>query len=594
MRAEPVVDPFVWRILSPAEPQTPMVRYGHSSVIFDGCMYVFGGFNPELGTLGDVWAYHFDSNVWTELDGGATRDSGPDDPRPAPRFYHSAVVYRRAMYVFGGHSGHGGTYYADVHCFDLDSGVWTEVQTGGTVPAGRRSHTAVVWPDEGCTELPGFGSGVLVTAEPAMYVFGGFCGTHHSSQIHRLSFVTWEWECVATSCPDDDEAGGPSDLTGDGQGAGGDESLLLAATPSLAEESMGLRRRGSGSLGGSRPNGLPPALKAHTAVVHDGSMYVFGGQTEVKSRSAQLLQYEFATRVWTRLEFEGEAPELRSGHISVVHHGEMYVFGGRPGERGAVWRVALHPQQQGLYTWARLDCRGLQPRSRSFASAVVYNDRIVVFGGYANDVIKKRKHFRNDLLELGLDPIVVPPPTLDTDLRAFLGSRDMADVVFRVGVDAVEMPAHKIILCARSETFRVMFRNPMRESLEGVVYVPEVEPDVFSHLLEFIYTSQVRLRGKHELAAHLIPLAELYALPRLKALCIDTLRTAICIENVVYILMLADLYMSQGLKRLCLDYMVAHLPVVRQLASFSQLKQNPELLFEVMQRFGVAVSARHP
>ncbi|KNC47989.1 uncharacterized protein AMSG_04224 [Thecamonas trahens ATCC 50062] len=571
-----VHDPFVWRIVSPAEPQTPVLRYGHTAIEFDGCMYVFGGFNPEVGTLADLWVFHFDSNVWTQLE--------PGGDLPAPRFYHSAVRCGRAMYVFGGHSGHGGTYYDDVLKFDFDECEWVPVQVSGLVPAGRRSHTAVVWPPAGQTVGDGG-----VEPERAMYVFGGFCGTHHSSQIHRLSLVTFEWsrvETVAETVPPVlqlSPAVSPRAVSAV-------ESPVLRTRPAGQQPTRHRRRPSGADVMGA--DGAPQALKGHTAVVHEGLMYVFGGQTGALSASSILFQYQFATRTWRVLEFDGEPPELRSGHVAVTHYGDMYVFGGKHGERGVVWRVALRPQANGRFEWRRIECRGIQPRARSFASAVVCNDRIVVFGGYANDSIKKRKHFRNDLLELALEPIVVPPPSLDSDLRAFLNCPELADVTFRVGASRVAVPAHKLILCARSETFRLMFRNPMRESLESVVELPEVEPTVFAPLLEFMYTDHVQLRGQFELAAQLIPLAEQYALPRLKALCIDTLRTAISVPNVVFLLMLADLYHSDGLKRLCLDFMVAHLPVVRQQPSFAELKHNPELLFEVMQRFGVAARTR--
>lgn len=102
-------------------------RYGHTAVTCGDAMYVFGGFNNTAGTNNDVYRFSFgalaffspndariltsDASEWELLRcGGAV---------PNPRFFHSAVVHGRAMYVFGGHSGHGGTSFNDVCRLDL-------------------------------------------------------------------------------------------------------------------------------------------------------------------------------------------------------------------------------------------------------------------------------------------------------------------------------------------------------------------------------------------------------------------------------------------------------------------------------------------
>lgn len=66
-----------------------------------------------------------------------------------------------------------------------------------------------------------------------------------------------------------------------------------------------------------------------------------------------------------------------------------------------------------------------------------------------------------------VDPIHVPHSTLVSDLSAFLATGEWTDIVFNV--EGEKIYAHKAILCARSETFRLMFRSQMKEALHGEV-----------------------------------------------------------------------------------------------------------------------------
>lgn len=51
-----------------------------------------------------------------------------------------------------------------------------------------------------------------------------------------------------------------------------------------------------------------------------------------------------------------------------------------------------------------------------------------------------------------------------------------------------ELPAHRIILTARSPVFRALLNSDMREGKEGVVVIEDVRAPVFRALLHFVYT----------------------------------------------------------------------------------------------------------
>jgi hypothetical protein len=45
----------------------PQARAGHSAVIYNGQMYVFGGKDEDNEKLKDLWAFDFATKMWKEL-----------------------------------------------------------------------------------------------------------------------------------------------------------------------------------------------------------------------------------------------------------------------------------------------------------------------------------------------------------------------------------------------------------------------------------------------------------------------------------------------------------------------------------------------
>ena len=72
----------------------PSARNGHSSVLYDQQMVVFGGC---CGYKNDVWALNLASHNWTEVTTSATK--------PNARDYHSSILYSGQMVIFGGWNG---------------------------------------------------------------------------------------------------------------------------------------------------------------------------------------------------------------------------------------------------------------------------------------------------------------------------------------------------------------------------------------------------------------------------------------------------------------------------------------------------------
>ncbi|KAF0892052.1 hypothetical protein E2562_013448 [Oryza meyeriana var. granulata] len=158
----------------------------------------------------------------------------------------------------------------------------------------------------------------------------------------------------------------------------------------------------------------------------------------------------------------------------------------------------------------------------------------------------------------------VPPPTdLGPHLHAFLTSRQSskvgADVTFQVGEQ--RFTAHRFVLAARSPVFMAELYGPMAESdTKRIIEIEDMEPEVFSALLSFMYTDSLLMTEKDNEVAmtqHLLVAVDRYDLKRLRLICEDKLCKNIDDSNVTNMLAFVDQRPScQGLKKACLEFLV--------------------------------------
>ena len=82
--------------------------------------------------------------------------------------------------------------------------------------------------------------------------------------------------------------------------------------------------------GGSTGNCGPCVRASHAAVVHNDKMYIFGGQDDDNNKLGDLWTYDCNSNQWAEIAPEegGFRPIARSGHTAVVWGQKMYIFGG--------------------------------------------------------------------------------------------------------------------------------------------------------------------------------------------------------------------------------------------------------------------------
>ena len=121
----------------------PTPRADHTAIaISETKMLVFGGRSMASGFLRYLNdAYILDTSstppTWEKL--------YTTGPKPGVRSGHTAVVHQNKMYVFGGQSDQG--YYNDLFALDLGNYHWEKVKSVGKLPEPRAGHVAVIHGD---------------------------------------------------------------------------------------------------------------------------------------------------------------------------------------------------------------------------------------------------------------------------------------------------------------------------------------------------------------------------------------------------------------------------------------------------------------
>jgi hypothetical protein len=123
----------------------------------------------------------------------------------------------------------------------------------------------------------------------------------------------------------------------------------------------------------------------------------FDGTIQSEFKTAQKIKLNDGShsrlyRGWNELKVSGKLPERRSYHVGCIHQGYMYVFGGQDLKEGSVnstWKINIQSivEQctQGVTNvvaeWEHLNCKGTIPGPMSHHSAFVHENKLYCYGG---------------------------------------------------------------------------------------------------------------------------------------------------------------------------------------------------------------------
>lgn len=147
-----------------------------------------------------------------------------------------------------------------------------------------------------------------------------------------------------------------------------------------------------------------------------------------------------------------------------------------------------------------------------------------------------------------------------------------ADVIFLV--DDQKLPAHRIILAARSDYFRAMLYGGLVESTQTEIRL-DIPLQPFRTLLRYIYSGHMQLeRLSVDHVLDTFGLAHQYGFGALELAISEYLRGVLSIENVCAILDAASLYQLTELGAVCLTFMDQNAVSLLQHETFRQLSRH--------------------
>ncbi|XP_047201968.1 kelch domain-containing protein 1-like isoform X2 [Girardinichthys multiradiatus] len=160
---------YVWKKIVPEFGSAPSPRDKLSCWVYDGKLIYFGGYGHKVladvssrnrnfildepsGLEDSFWGWNNEVHIYDPVEGSWT------EPRthgrtPAPRAAHAGTTLGCKGYVCGGRVMETRTY--DIHCLDLESWTWTEIVPLSATPVGRSWHT------------------LTAVSETTMFLFGG-------------------------------------------------------------------------------------------------------------------------------------------------------------------------------------------------------------------------------------------------------------------------------------------------------------------------------------------------------------------------------------------------------------------------------------
>lgn len=129
--------------------------------------------------------------------------------------------------------------------------------------------------------------------------------------------------------------------------------------------------------------------------------------------------------------------------------------------------------------------------------------------------------------------------------------------VHQLGEEKVVMHAHSLILQARSTYFTRALSSDWKEASQGVIHKPNIRPEVFERVLQYIYGGRLMLDDA--IVMDLIKAADELCMEDLLHGCERHALTTICRDNVLDLVLLASQHNLSQLKAECLDFIASNI-----------------------------------
>ncbi len=128
-----------------------------------------------------------------------------------------------------------------------------------------------------------------------------------------------------------------------------------------------------------------------------------------------------------------------------------------------------------------------------------------------------------------------------------------------------------------------MFSSNNKESLSGIVEIPNVNMVTMKLLVKFLYTGKI---SPDEINADLLIASEEFLVPDLYAICEKLLIESVDIDNVIHCLLIGVKHKIPSLRGAAASFIVSNMDTVKSLTEWTELrKTHPEIAFDLMEEF---------
>lgn len=163
-----------------------------------------------------------------------------------------------------------------------------------------------------------------------------------------------------------------------------------------------------------------------------------------------------------------------------------------------------------------------------------------------------------------------------SNMKKLVNNKEHSDVKFLIGQNRKAVYAHRCILSSRCAVFKATFAEQTQKNgtidKETPFVLSDMNADIFTAMLEFIYTNCVTLTPK--IAIEVLATALEYGLDDLRRLCCEYLEENLSVQNACDCMQAAVTYGQEELKEKCLIYIEQHTESVFKSKAFQELSED--------------------
>ena len=165
------------------------------------------------------------------------------------------------------------------------------------------------------------------------------------------------------------------------------------------------------------------------------------------------------------------------------------------------------------------------------------------------------------------------------DMTKLLDDPETSDCTLRCGSKSFKV--HKTILGARFNVFRAMFLSGMKETVEGVVVIKDVDEKAMEEVLYYLYTG--KLSGKEFVVKSLCYAANKYELDYLIDLICEKIRAArLKAQELADVFISAEMFNKKEMYDIAMNLLKNNKGVWKDKKFQEKLKEWPDLLYKII------------